>query len=129
MKAHFLALWKNSWVNGKSLTTGRRAALLFSVHQVLHLPEESGVQKTEVNWPGPVLDAAVLGADGKTVGAHFAEVKRLSGCAEQDFGVEDGGGAVKCVKAQIENTRASLTFERAIKLPARQGQVTADYCR
>ncbi|MCZ7648651.1 MAG: sialate O-acetylesterase [Planctomycetota bacterium] len=75
--------------------------------------------KKDVDWPGPVMDAGVLGADGKTVGVHFAEVGKLAGVKEADFGAIDAGGMVKCVKAQAQNTVVVLTLERAIKLPAR----------
>lgn len=75
--------------------------------------------KKDTDWPGPVLDAAVLGSDGKTVGVHFAEVRKLSGALAADFGAVDAEGLVKCVKVQAEQTRAVLTLERAIKLPAK----------
>jgi hypothetical protein len=75
--------------------------------------------KKDVNWPGPVMDAAVAGTDGKTVGVHFAEVKKLSGLKKDDFGALDSGGEVKCVKADATNTLAILTFERALKPPAK----------
>ncbi len=73
----------------------------------------------DADWPGPVMDAAVLTPDGKSAGVHFAEVKQLSGCEADDFGAIDGGGQVKCLTAQAERTRVALTFERPLKLPAR----------
>lgn len=76
-------------------------------------------QKKDVDWPGPVLDAAVLGGDGKTVLAHFAEVKKLSGVDAADFAVSDAQGLAKTVKVQAENTRVALTLERAVALPAK----------
>lgn len=75
-------------------------------------------KRKEVDWPGPVMDAAVAGGDGKTVLAHFAEVKKLAGCDAADFGVIDAKGQVKCVKAAAENTRVALTLERAVSPPA-----------
>jgi len=72
-----------------------------------------------VNWPGPVMDAAVIGNDARSVAAHFAEVKKLSGCKADDFGAIDATGKVKCTKVEGQSTRVALTFERAIKLPAR----------
>ena len=74
--------------------------------------------KRDVNWPGPVLDGAVLRPGGKEAVAHFAEVKRLGGCRAGDFGVVDPDGQVKCVKAEAANTLIELTFERPVKLPA-----------
>jgi hypothetical protein len=75
--------------------------------------------KKDVNWPGPVMDGAVAGNDGKTVGIHFAEVKKLSGLKKEDFAVIDSDGEVKCVKAEAANTLAILSFERALKPPAK----------
>ena len=75
-------------------------------------------------WPGPVLDAAVLGADGRTVIAHFAEVERLSGITAADFAIVDAGGPSAVIKAQavqaepLGGTRIELTFDEAITLPA-----------
>lgn len=68
---------------------------------------------------GPVLDAAVPGSDNKTVAAHFAEVKKLTGIEAADFAVIDADGTAKCVNVQAQNTRAVFTFERAIKAPAK----------
>jgi len=51
-------------------------------------------EKESAGWPGPVLDNAVLGADGKSIVAHFAEVKQLGGIRAEDFGVlENASGA------------------------------------
>jgi hypothetical protein len=76
--------------------------------------------KKDINWPGPVLDSALLaGADKSVACAHFAEVKKLAGCNRDDFTAIDADGAIKCTKAEAQNTRVILTFERAIKLPAR----------
>lgn len=76
----------------------------------------------DVNWPGPVLDAAVLAGDGKTVVAHFAEVKKLAGCETSDFALvePDGLATFRAVatKAKSANTTVKLTFAQAIKLPA-----------
>jgi hypothetical protein len=78
----------------------------------------------DVDWPGPVLDAAVLGADGKTVVAHFAETKKLSGAEAADFGIVDAGGAAKevraaAVKAEVSGgTLVTLAFAEPVKLPA-----------
>ena len=75
--------------------------------------------KRNVDWPGPVLDEAVLGADGKTTVAHFAEAKKLSGIIAGDFGAIDAGGPVKCIAAASTGTLVRLTFERKLALPAR----------
>ncbi|NCY03798.1 MAG: alpha/beta fold hydrolase [Planctomycetia bacterium] len=75
-------------------------------------------------WPGPVLDAAVLGADGRTVTAHFAEVERLSGIAAADFAIVDAAGPSAVIQAQatsaepLGGTRIRLTFNLPITLPA-----------
>ncbi len=71
-----------------------------------------------VNWPGPVLDAALLSKDGNTAWAHFAEVRKLANCEPDDFVVIDKNGAVKCLKATAGNTRVLLTLERPVVLPA-----------
>ncbi len=73
----------------------------------------------KVDWPGPVLDAAVAAADGKSVTAHFAEAKRLGGVKAGDFGAVDAGGPAKCTAADARGTLVGLTFERKLKLPAR----------
>src|SRR5207302_1725606 len=77
-------------------------------------------QRPNVDWPGPVLDQAVFtAADPKMVLLHFAEVKKLSGAAAEDFSAVDASGAVKCTKIDAQNTRLALTFERALKPPAK----------
>lgn len=81
-------------------------------------------KKTEgVDWPGPILDAATLGADGKTVVAHFAEVKNLAGVAAADFGIVDVGGQSRTVRARAiravaGNTIVTLSFDEPVQLPA-----------
>ncbi|MBI3828707.1 MAG: hypothetical protein HY291_04280 [Planctomycetes bacterium] len=75
--------------------------------------------KKDVDWPGPVLDAAVYGADGKSVLAHFAEAKKLTGLDAADFAVLDSQGVVNCTKVLGENTRIALTLERAVTPPAK----------
>jgi len=77
----------------------------------------------DLDWPGPVLDAAVLSADGKTVVAHFAEVKKLAGVEAADFGIVDSGGAAKSLraaaaKAEAGNAVVTLAFAEPVKLPA-----------
>jgi hypothetical protein len=80
--------------------------------------------KKDVDWPGPVLDAAALSADGKTVVAHFAEARKLSGAEAADFGVVESGGAAKelrasAVKAEVAGgTLLTLSFAEPVKLPA-----------
>lgn len=76
-------------------------------------------QKKDVDWPGPVLDAAILGADKKTVLAHFAEVQKLAGAEAPDFGVIDAQGTLAAKAVQAQNTRIALTFDRAIAPPAK----------
>jgi hypothetical protein len=65
------------------------------------------------------MDAAVIGNDPKSAVVHFAEVKNLVGALADDFGAVDADGAVKCIKAEAQNTRIALTFERAMKAPAK----------
>ena len=77
-------------------------------------------KRPNADWPGPVLDFAALSPDGKTVFAHFAEVKKLAGVLADDFGVVDADGKpVKCEKATAENTRIALSLEKPVRLPAR----------
>lgn len=75
--------------------------------------------RTDVNWPGPILDAAVLDEERTGVVAHFAEVEQLGGLIAADFGVIDEEGSVGCTSAIAGATIASLQFERTIRLPAR----------
>ena len=65
------------------------------------------------------MDHAVYAGKGDSVIAHFAEVKKLAGVLQSDFGVLDADGPVKCVKVQAGRTRVSLTFERTLKPPAK----------
>ncbi len=71
------------------------------------------------SWPGPVMDLAVTTGKPDSVFVHFAEVKKLGGVLAEDFGALDASGLVKCVKAQAGLTRVALTFERALKPPAK----------
>jgi uncharacterized protein with FMN-binding domain len=75
--------------------------------------------KARTDWPGPVLDAAVLGADAKSAVAHFAEARKLTGVLAGDFGVIDTGGIVKCTAATASGTLVRLSFGRVIAPPAR----------
>lgn len=81
------------------------------------------LHKVDTAWPGPVLDAAVLNADGKTVTAHFAEVKKLAGITAADFCIVGAGGPAAQIQAvaskaeALGNTRITLTFAEPIKLP------------
>ncbi|MHC4335397.1 MAG: sialate O-acetylesterase [Planctomycetota bacterium] len=79
-----------------------------------------------VNWPGPVLDSAVLQPDGRKITAHFAEVKRLSQVTESDFVVIDGEGSAACIAARAGATTSELTFDRQITPPARFFYAYAD---
>jgi len=76
-------------------------------------------RKHDVNWPGPVLDAVVLNADGNSVVAHFSEVKRLHGCIPQDFAVLDSKGAEVCVSVKPGETIVELKFARSIQILAK----------
>jgi len=79
-----------------------------------------------VNWPGPVLDAAVLTPGSGKITAHFAEVKKLSRVTPGDFVVVDGQGAAVCSSARAQATTLELTFDRQITLPARFFYAYAD---
>ncbi|MEX0775825.1 MAG: sialate O-acetylesterase [Phycisphaeraceae bacterium] len=78
-------------------------------------------QKKDVNWPGPVLDKAGLGNDGRTVVVHFAEVEKLSGGNIEDFKVIDAAGEIRSTKVDLGKTVVTLTLERELKLPAEVG--------
>lgn len=73
----------------------------------------------ELNWPGPVLDGAVVnGTDG--VIAHFAEAISLSGILAADFALADPDSINPCVEVTGSgNTLVSLRFQRPVNLPAR----------
>src|SRR5262249_28067239 len=71
----------------------------------------------KADWPGPVMDTAAMGNDPRTAIVHFAEVKKLAGALAEDFSATDADGHVKCTKAEAQNTRIALTFERALKAP------------
>lgn len=74
--------------------------------------------RSDLSWPGPVLDAAVLHGSDRQVTAHFAEVQRLGGVTVGDFVVVDEGGPAACREASSSNTTVQLTFSRKITLPA-----------
>jgi hypothetical protein len=75
--------------------------------------------KAKVDWPGPVLDAAVAGDSGDTITAHFAEVEQLSGCDPHDFAVVDAKGINACTAANPAHSLVELKFERSLVMPAR----------
>ena len=74
---------------------------------------------SDVNWPGPVLDAAVIDKDRTTIVAHFAEVQELSGCDAADFALIDEEGTIRCTTATPGKTTVTLVPERVVRLPAR----------
>ena len=82
------------------------------------------LHRIDTGWPGPVLDAAVLGEDRKTVIAHFAEVKQLAGVTASDFAIVRSPGPSAEILSQatkaeaVGGTRIRLTFDTAITLPA-----------
>jgi hypothetical protein len=76
------------------------------------------------DWPGPVLDAAVLVPDDKarvrnSVAAHFAEVHALQDVDVSDFAVIDAEGTNRGVEVNAGKTVVTLTCERDVVLPAR----------
>ena len=76
-------------------------------------------EKTDVDWPGPIMKSAVLRKDGVTVTATFTEVKELSGCSAQDFCVLASGKPVPSAKAEAKGATVTLTFASPVTLPAR----------
>jgi hypothetical protein len=76
-------------------------------------------RKAGANWPGPVLDAAILQKDQKQVVAHFAEVQQLHGGEADDFAVLDEEGTVRCTRRVAGKTLLTLDCERTVRLPAR----------
>jgi len=81
-------------------------------------------RRTSGNWPGPVLDAAVLRGDAKTrsrntIVGHFAEVQQITGALADDFAVLDAEGTNRCLKLASGKTLVTLTLERDIAPPAR----------
>ncbi len=80
----------------------------------------------DINWPGPVLDAAVLAQGSRKITAHFAEVKELSQVTESDFVVVDAESSAVCSAARAGATTLELTFDRQITLPARFFYAYAD---
>jgi carbohydrate esterase-like sialic acid-specific acetylesterase len=76
------------------------------------------------DWPGPVLDAAVLRPDDKarsrtTVVAHFAEVRQLAHADTSDFAVMDAEGTNRCRELEVGKTVVTLSVERDVVLPAK----------
>ena len=80
----------------------------------------------DINWPGPVLDSAVLVPGSRKITAHFAEVKELSQVTESDFVVVDAEGSTVCIAAKAGATTLELTFDRQITVPARFFYAYAD---
>lgn len=81
-------------------------------------------EQNAANWPGPVLDAAVVVPDLKartrnSVVAHFAEVTELQNAIPEDFAVIDAEGTNRCTQLETGKTLLKLTFEKDIVLPAR----------
>ena len=81
-------------------------------------------QKPVGNWPGPVLDEAVLQPDDKarnrrTVVAHFSEVQQLAQVDAADFAVVDAEGTNRCVELMAGKTTVTFTCEKDVVLPAR----------
>lgn len=77
-------------------------------------------RKEDVNWPGPVLDAAVAdGKNRKRVVAHFAEVQQLQGAGASDFAILDPEGDIRCTGVTAGSTLVTLDFEREFVEPAR----------
>ena len=81
-------------------------------------------QKPVGDWPGPVLDAAVLRPDDEarsrtTVVAHFAEVRQLAHADASDFAVIDAEGTNRCSELEVGKTVVTLSVERDVVLPAK----------
>jgi hypothetical protein len=77
-------------------------------------------RREDVNWPGPVLDAAAAdGKNRKRVVAHFAEVRQLQGAEASDFAILDPEGSVRCMRLTAGATLVTLDFERDFVEPAK----------
>lgn len=74
-------------------------------------------RRKDQSWPGPVMDVVRPGPDEASLVAHFAEVKKLVGADASEFRAIDADGAVGCKSITLQNTRAALTFVRALKPP------------
>jgi hypothetical protein len=76
--------------------------------------------KQASDWAGPVMDQAVLAADGKTIAVHFAEVQSLKGALPKDFGILlPDGTSIPCAISQSGQTRLVLKADGSVKLPAK----------
>jgi hypothetical protein len=73
----------------------------------------------DTSWPGPVLDVVRPGKDDTSLVAHFAEVRKLANANTGEFQAIDASGGVGCKSIVLQNTRAVLTFARALKPPIR----------
>jgi hypothetical protein len=71
-----------------------------------------------INWPGPVMEQAVLGPKGRTIVAHFAEVTTLTNALAADFEVRRGKDRIVCASLKAGNTVLTLTFDQLVTLPA-----------
>ncbi len=76
-------------------------------------------KQPDVNWPGPVMEQAVLAANAKTIVAHFAEVTNVGGVLAKDFAAIDSEGTAICTKAEAGSTNITLTFDCKITPPAK----------
>ena len=81
-------------------------------------------QRPVGNWPGPVLDKAVLqpndqARNRRTVVAHFAEVRELRDADAADFAVIDAEGTNRCLEVEAGQTTLVFTCAKDVVLPAR----------
>jgi hypothetical protein len=74
-------------------------------------------RRKDQSWPGPVMDVVRPGPDDASLVAHFAEVKKLAGADANEFRAIDATGTVNCKSITLQNTRAALTFARALTPP------------
>jgi hypothetical protein len=70
-------------------------------------------------WPGPVLDAAVLDKDPRTVHLHFAEVTQLHGVLAQDFGIASEKRFLPCGRLSFGKRTVTLHFDEPVPFPAK----------
>lgn len=88
------------------------------------LKRRYGATDSEIDWPGPVMDRAVLrsGEDGNEIVVHFAEVQELQNAEDADFVVITGEKDEKkllCTVLETGKTILRLAVAEPVLLPAK----------
>ena len=60
----------------------------------------------------------MLGPEGRTIVAHFAEVTTLTNALAADFEVRRGKDRISCASLKAGNTVLTLTCDQLVTLPA-----------